>query len=133
VSGQLKIAPEHTEEKVLKNMGKPGTRDLLDFKKEYDRINNEKELHQHLSYYFIAAHPGCDEVDMKKAVSFIRKELGAQPEQAQIFTPTPSTISTLMYYTGVNPLTGEKVFVEKNIGAKEYQKRILTGEKPPQR
>jgi radical SAM superfamily enzyme YgiQ (UPF0313 family) len=133
VSGQLKIAPEHTEDKVLKNMGKPGTRDLLDFKKEYDRINNEKGLHQHLSYYFIAAHPGCDELDMKKAVSFIRKELGSQPEQAQIFTPTPSTISTLMYYTGVNPLTGEKVFVEKNIGAKEHQKRILTGEKPPQR
>ena len=126
VSGQLKIAPEHTEERVLGLMRKPGTRYLKEFKKRFDRINAKQKKNQFLTYYLIAAHPGCtleDEVKMKQYVS---SELHIHPEQVQIFTPTPSTYSTLMYYTETNPWTGEKMFVEKSIGGKEKQKKFIT-------
>ncbi|HNZ29024.1 MAG TPA: YgiQ family radical SAM protein [Candidatus Goldiibacteriota bacterium] len=127
VSGQLKVAPEHSEEKVLKLMNKPGTRDLLKFKTEFEKAGSKKGLEQYLTYYFIAAYPGCGESEMKKAALFVKDVLKTKAEQVQIFTPTPSTLATAMYYTGKNPITGETVFVEKNIGAKEWQKRILTG------
>ncbi len=154
ISGQLKIAPEHTEDSVLNLMRKPGTRYLNEFKKRFDRIDREissrsltckpcegslssskinlrkvraglQKNRQFLTYYLIAAHPGStlqDELRMKK---FISKELKITPEQVQIFTPTPSTYSTLMYYTEMNPWTGEKLFIEKNIGKKEKQKKII--------
>jgi len=126
VSGQLKIAPEHTEDKVLGLMRKQGTRYLTEFKKRFDRINAKKKKEQFLTYYLIAAHPGCDIEDEIRMKQFVSKELRTNPEQVQIFTPTPSTYSTLMYYTEMNPWTGEKLFVEKNIGGKEKQKRIVT-------
>lgn len=124
VSGQIKIAPEHTEDKVLGLMRKPGMRYLKEFKKRFEKLNKNKN--QFLTYYLIAAHPGCDIEDEIKMKQFVSKELHTNPEQVQIFTPTPSTYSTLMYFTEMNPWTGEKLFVEKNIGGKEKQKKIIT-------
>jgi uncharacterized radical SAM protein YgiQ len=125
VSGQLKIAPEHTENKVSRLMRKPGTYYLKEFKKRFDKLNTDKN--QFLTYYLIAAHPGCDIGDELKMKQYISKELKTNPEQVQIFTPTPSTYSTLMYYTEMNPWTGEKLFVEKNLGKKEKQKKTIMG------
>ena len=125
ISGQMKIAPEHTEEKVLKLMGKPGRKQLRDFRDLFDKLNQKAGKKQFLTYYLIAAHPGCDRNDMLKLKEYASKELQLRPEQVQIFTPLPSTYSALMYYTGKNPFTGEKLFVEKDLLRKEDQKRIV--------
>jgi uncharacterized radical SAM protein YgiQ len=127
VSGQMKLAPEHTEQGVLNKMGKAGKDTLLDFRDRFLRISSRKGTKQFLTYYFLAAHPGCTETDMKRLRSFVDKNLRLGPEQVQIFTPTPSTYSTLMYYTGLDPFTGEKIFVEKDPVCKKRQKDILTG------
>jgi uncharacterized radical SAM protein YgiQ len=129
VSGQLKIAPEHTEDKVLGLMRKPGTRYLTEFKKRFDRTNAKLQKSQFLTYYLIAAHPGCSLEDEVKMKQFVSKELHTNPEQVQIFTPTPSTYSTLMYYTEMNPWTGEKLFVEKSLGEKNRRKKIITNKR----
>jgi uncharacterized radical SAM protein YgiQ len=128
VSGQLKIAPEHTEDAVLKRMGKPGIKDLQVFKEYFDELNKKMGKKQFLTYYLIAAHPGCDALAMDKLRIFTARELKITPEQVQIFTPLPSTYSTLMYYTGKDPFTGEKLFVEKDMKGKEHQKAmVVTG------
>jgi uncharacterized radical SAM protein YgiQ len=127
VSGQLKLAPEHTEGSVVALIGKPGADCLVDFKRKFDEANRKAGKDQFLTYYLIAAHPGCADADMIKMKKFVSKELKINPEQVQIFTPTPSTWSTLMYYTGINPFTKEKIFVEKGDGAKLRQKKIITG------
>ncbi|MDY6967308.1 MAG: YgiQ family radical SAM protein, partial [Spirochaetota bacterium] len=126
VSGQLKIAPEHTENNILSLMGMPQNNLLLEFKKRFDAFSKRTGKNQFLTYYFIAAHPGCRESDMKNLKKFIRKYLKINPEQVQVFTPTPSTYSSLMYYTGLNPFTGEKIFVEKSSKGREKQKQIIT-------
>jgi uncharacterized radical SAM protein YgiQ len=126
ISGQMKIAPEHTSPKVLDAMGK-NEKYLIEFKKKFDMINKEIGKKQFLTYYFIAAHPGCSEEEMQDLSGFLKKELKMNPEQVQIFTPTPSTYSTLMYYTGYNPLTKSKIFVEKDLNKKSKQKEIITG------
>jgi len=125
ISGQLKIAPEHSCEDVLKRMGKTAQNYLKDFKKLFDDLNKQHGKNQFLTYYFIAAHPGCGIEEMKKLKQFTIKELKLFPEQVQIFTPTPSTYSTLMYYTGHDPNTGENVFVEKEMNKKSAQKEII--------
>ncbi|MHC1772308.1 MAG: YgiQ family radical SAM protein [Flexilinea sp.] len=125
VSGQLKVAPEHDSPKVLELMGKPGKEELLQFKKEFDRINLKIGQKQFLTYYFIAAHPGCTVKDMMFLKKFSQDELNLTPEQIQIFTPTPSTWSTVMYVTETNPFTMEHVFVEKDPQQKQKQKEIL--------
>ena len=125
-SGQLKIAPEHSEDKVLNLMGKPGKRYLTDFKNKFYQYSKEVGKNQFLTYYMIAAHPGCTENDMHKLKNFASEKLAISPEQVQIFTPTPSTYSTLMYYTEINPFTGEKLFVEKDISKAIKQKSIAT-------
>ena len=125
VSGQMKVAPEHIVPHVLDLMGKQDAKKLLEFKRIFDRLSARAGKRQFLTYYFIAAHPGCTNQDMAKAKAFARNQLGIAPEQVQIFTPTPSTFSTLMYFTGCHPGTGEKIFVEKNPRQKEKQKRIL--------
>ena len=125
VSGQMKIAPEHTEDKVLALMGKQGKAPLKEFKDRFYKINEKYGLKQFLTYYLIAAHPGCDEKDMLDLKRFASAELKVNPEQVQIFTPTPSTYSTLMYYTEVNPFTRKKMFVEKDNGRKQRQKDIV--------
>lgn len=125
ISGQMKIAPEHTEDRVLALMGKPGKQSLIDFKKLFDKVNGTKENKKYLTYYLIAAHPGCDIKDMKNLKNFTTHELRINPEQAQIFTPTPGTYSAVMYYTGLDPKSKKPIFVEKNMAKKEEQKAIV--------
>ncbi|MBN2782114.1 MAG: YgiQ family radical SAM protein [Campylobacterales bacterium] len=125
ISGQMKVAPEHTSQKVLELMGKPGKDELIKFKKLYDKLNKEEGKNQFLTYYLIAAHPGCNENDMKDLKNFTTNELQMNPEQAQIFTPTPGTYSAVMYYTELDPKTRKKIFVEKDMGKKEKQKNIV--------
>ncbi len=121
-SGQLKIAPEHSEQKVLTLMGKMKAEYVKQFKEMFDSLRDKDQF---LTYYFIAAHPGCNESDMIKLKKFIKENLKITPEQVQIFTPTPSTFSTLMYYTELDPLSLTKIFVEKSQKGKEKQKSII--------
>ncbi len=125
ISGQMKVAPEHTSEHVLHLMNKPGKQTLVDFKKLYDRLNKEEGKNQFLTYYLIAAHPGCTEKDMHDLKRFTTQELKMNPEQAQVFTPTPGTYSAVMYYTEMDPVTRKKIFVEKDTARKEKQKQIV--------
>ncbi|OIP53218.1 MAG: YgiQ family radical SAM protein, partial [Helicobacteraceae bacterium CG2_30_36_10] len=125
ISGQMKVAPEHTQQHVLELMGKPGKQTLIDFKKLYDQLNKEEGKEQFLTYYLIAAHPGCEEKDMHELKRFTTDELQMNPEQAQVFTPTPGTYSAVMYYTEMNPVTRKKIFVEKDTKRKEKQKQIV--------
>ncbi|MGD0879327.1 MAG: YgiQ family radical SAM protein [Anaerolineales bacterium] len=126
VSGQMKVAPEHTQEQVLELMGKPGTASLLEFKTRFDDLNRLAGKRQFLTYYLIAAHPGCTEADMQNLRLFASRKLRIHPEQVQVFTPTPSTYSSLMYYTEIDPFTGQPLFVEKDARRKERQKEIVT-------
>ena len=125
ISGQMKVAPEHTEQHVLDLMGKPGKQTLVDFKKLYDKLNREEGKNQFLTYYLIAAHPGCEEKDMHELKRFTSEELKMNPEQAQVFIPTPGTYSAVMYYTELDPVSRKKIFVEKDIRRKEKQKEIV--------
>ena len=129
VSGQMKIAPEHTEGKILKLMNKPDKDILIRFRKEFYKITKAVGKNQFLTFYLIAAHPGCTEKDMKDLKEFMNNVMKIQPEQVQIFTPLPSTLSALMYYTEQNPLTGEELFVEKDGNRKDKQKKIVTEKK----
>jgi len=124
-SGQMKIAPEHTESRVLRLMGKPGRKILLQFRDLFYKLTKAARKKQFLTYYLIAAHPGCTERDMHALRRFASRRLQINPEQVQIFTPTPSTYSTLMYHTEMDPFTGEKLFVEKKLAKKARQKSIL--------
>ena len=124
VSGQMKVAPEHTEEHVLIKMGKPGTASLVEFKQLFDRMTCEAGKQQFLTYYLIAAHPGCTDEDMRRMKRFASRTLKMNPEQVQIFLPAPSTYSALMYYTGMDPFTGKPLFVERDPVKKERQKNI---------
>ncbi|HBD08469.1 MAG TPA: YgiQ family radical SAM protein [Syntrophobacteraceae bacterium] len=126
VSGQMKVAPEHTEDNVLKTMGKPGSASLVEFKQRFDDLNRQAGKKQFLTYYLIAAHPGCTEADMQRVRIFASRELHIHPEQVQVFTPTPSTYSSLMYYTERDPFTGKPLFVEKDQRRKERQKEAVT-------
>lgn len=126
VSGQMKVAPEHAVDSVLCLMGKPGTDSLLQFKQQFDKLSRQAEKNQFLTYYFIAAHPGCTLSDMKALKQFSTEKLKMNPEQVQIFTPTPSTYSTLMYHTGLDPFSNQAIFVEKQNSGKSKQKEVIT-------
>ena len=133
-SGQLKIAPEHTQPDVLKRMNKPDLDNLLAFKERFDTLDEKVRGKQFLTYYLIAAYPGCTLGDMQALKRVAQQELQILPEQVQVFTPTPSTYASVMYYTEKDPFTGEAIFVEKNPAAKKQQKEIITGHnKPPQK
>ncbi|MCP4686092.1 MAG: radical SAM protein, partial [bacterium] len=125
-SGQLKVAPEHTEDSVLKLMGKPGEAALSEFNALFANAVASSGKDQFLTYYLIAAHPGCTEDEMKCLKSYTSRHLRINPEQVQIFTPLPSTYSALMYYTEKDPFTGKRIFVEKDINRKKKQKDVLT-------
>ena len=125
VSGQLKIAPEHTNPDVLNIMGKPEVHLLERFINKYYEFNRQAGKKQFLTYYFIAAHPGCGINEMKSLKRFISSKLKFNPEQVQIFTPLPSTYSALMYYTGKNPWTNKKIYVEYQLNKKIKQKKII--------
>ncbi|MGE4268628.1 MAG: YgiQ family radical SAM protein [Deferribacterales bacterium] len=128
VSGQMKIAPEHTQDNVLGLMGKPSAEVLKKFVAEFQKRNKGKK--QFLTYYLIAAHPGCTIKDMGDLKRFTSKQLRINPEQVQIFTPLPSTYSALMYYTEKDPFTGKEIFVEKNQQKRKDQKdAIIPAEK----
>jgi uncharacterized radical SAM protein YgiQ len=125
ISGQLKIAPEHTEESILQRMGKPGKDQLVRFKNLFYQLTQKAKKNQFLTYYFIAAYPGCRDEDMSRLKKFCSTELKTTPEQVQIFTPTPSTYASLMYYTERDPFSGKPLFVEKSNPKKEKQKNIV--------
>jgi radical SAM superfamily enzyme YgiQ (UPF0313 family) len=139
ISGQMKIAPEHTDDKVLELMGKPGSEILRRFLEMLKKRSADGAVFHSdkkndyappssifLTYYFIAAYPGCTEKEMRNLKNFIGANLKIRPEQTQIFTPTPSTNATLMYYCGKD-LSGGKIFVEKDRNKKQKQKRIICG------
>jgi uncharacterized radical SAM protein YgiQ len=129
ISGQMKVAPEHSEDRVLQSMGKPGREGLLVFRDLFRRLTAEAGKPQFLTYYLIAAHPGCTQGEMEALHRFANHELAIQPEQVQLFTPTPSTISTLMYHTERDPFRRRKIFVEKTTAGRERQKKILIAKK----
>jgi uncharacterized radical SAM protein YgiQ len=129
VSGQMKVAPEHTEAHVLARMGKPGPEELVRFKTLFDELSAESGKEQYLTYYLIAAYPGCSEADMLRLKMFASRTLHISPEQVQLFIPTPSTYSSLMYATGLDPFTLEPIFVEKDAQRRERQKQVVV-EKP---
>jgi uncharacterized radical SAM protein YgiQ len=126
VSGQMKIAPEHTEPYILKLMGKPSSQSLKSFKEQFEKLSREARKEQYLTYYLIAAYPGCSNSDMRKLKEYATSNLHISPEQVQVFTPTPSTYASVMYYTEIDPFTGNKIFVEKNLHNKNYQKELVT-------
>jgi len=127
ISGQLKIAPEHCEDHVLALMGKPGIESTRRFIRRFRRKTRELSKKQFLTCYFIAAHPGCTVKDMERVKDFARSELHFTPEQVQIFTPSPATIATLMYYTETSWPDGRSIFVEKTAVGREKQKQAVVG------
>jgi len=131
ISGRLRIAPEHCVPKVLRLMGKPGVAPLLTFRDLFYKFSRGAGKRQFLSPYFIAAHPGCTAADMKSLQLFATRELSLPPDQVQIFTPAPATISTLMYATERDPFTSRRIFVEKTAAGRERQKQILVVKKTP--
>lgn len=131
VSGQLRVAPEHSEPAVLARMHKPSTESLIAFKQRFDALGDDVRRKQYLSYYLIAAYPGCTMDDMRALRQFASQTLGILPEQVQVFTPTPSTYASVMYYTEKDPFTGEPLFVEKNPAARQRQKEQITGHNAP--
>ena len=130
ISGQLKIAPEHIHEPLLKLMGKPGRRCLDDFVRLFGRLNRRMEARRFLTYYFMAAHPGCTLEDMRRLSEYAGRNLRLVPEQVQIFTPSPSTYATLMYHTGIDPFGGNPLFVERGVRGKIEQKNVLVPASP---
>lgn len=132
VSGRLKVAPEHTSDKVLMLMRKPSFRLFGEFKKVFDQINRQENLHQQLIPYFISSHPGCHEEDMAELAA-ITKRLDFHLEQVQDFTPTPMTVSTETWYTGYDPYTLEPVFSAKTPREKLAQREFFFWYKPEER
>lgn len=129
VSGQLKVAPEHVADAVLEKMGKPGNDVYRSFVKKYKRINEEMGKKQFLVPYLMSSHPGST---LKEAVTLAEylRDLGYMPEQVQDFYPTPSTISTCMYYTGVDPRTMKPVYVPVNPHEKAMQRALIQYRNP---
>ena len=132
VSGQLRVAPEHVSNQVLKYMGKPSHEVYQKFLEEFDKANQKAGLQQFAVPYFMSSHPGCTMKEAVKLAEYVR-ELGFTPEQVQDFYPTPSTLSTCMYYTGIHPLTGEKVYVPKNAHEKSIQRALMQYKNPANR
>ncbi|MGM9759765.1 MAG: YgiQ family radical SAM protein [Parabacteroides sp.] len=129
VSGRLKVAPEHTQDNVLKMMRKPTFSLFERFKRIFDRINQRHGLKQQLIPYFISSHPGCREADMAE-LAIQTKRLHFQLEQVQDFTPTPMTLATEMYYTGYHPYTLEKVYTARSKEQKLAQRQFFFWYKP---
>lgn len=132
VSGQLRVAPEHVSDQVLKYMGKPCHSVYEEFLREYDKANKRTGRQQYAVPYFMSSHPGCTMKEAVKLAEYVR-DLGFTPEQVQDFYPTPSTLSTCMYYTGIHPLTGEKVYVPRNPHEKAIQRALMQYKNPENR
>ncbi len=124
VSGRLKVAPEHTEDHVLALMRKPPFEQFESFRRFFDRINQEAQLREQLIPYFISSHPGCRVEDMAE-LAVKTKKMNFRLEQVQDFTPTPMTLATVMYYTGLNPYTMKPVFVARTKEQKLEQRQFF--------
>jgi len=124
ISGQLKVAPEHISSKVLKQMGKPGREVYDSFVKKFEQLNQKLGMNQYVVPYLMSSHPGSD---LKAAIELAEyiKKWGYTPEQVQDFYPTPGSLSTAVYYTGMDPLTGEAVYVPKTPKEKQMQRALL--------
>ncbi len=132
VSGRLKVAPEHTNDAVLRLMRKPPFAQFHRFKKIFDTINSRYNLKQQIIPYFISSHPGST-IESMAELAAETKQLNFHLEQVQDFTPTPMTMATEMYYTGINPETGEKVYVARSMRDKEAQRKFFFWYKPEER
>ena len=132
VSGRLKVAPEHTSDRVLYLMRKPSFQQFYEFKRMFDRINREENLREQIIPYFISSHPGCREEDMAE-LAVITKHLDFHLEQVQDFTPTPMTNATETWYTGYDPYTLEQVFCAKTPREKLAQRQYFFWYKPEER
>ncbi|MEG2774484.1 MAG: YgiQ family radical SAM protein [Acetivibrio sp.] len=129
VSGQLKVAPEHISDQVLKLMGKPQNGVYEEFIQEYNKTNEKLNKKQFVVPYLMSSHPGSTMKEAVKLAEYVR-DLGYMPEQVQDFYPTPATISTCMYYTGLDPRTMEKVYVPKSQREKEMQRALIQYRNP---
>ena len=129
VSGQLKVAPEHISDNVLKRMGKPENSVYRRFMKEYEKMNQKLGKKQYLVPYLMSSHPGSTLKEAVELAEYLR-DLGYMPEQVQDFYPTPSTLSTCMYYTGYDPRTMEQVYVPTNPHEKAMQRALIQYRNP---
>ena len=123
ISGQLRVAPEHISDRVLAMMGKPENNVYESFVREFEKINKRTGRDQYLVPYLMSSHPGSTLDDAIRLAEYLH-EKKIRPDQVQDFYPTPGTVSTCMYYTGLNPLTMEKVFVTKNPHEKALQRAL---------
>lgn len=123
ISGRLKVAPEHTSDNVLMLMRKPSFKLFYELKKIFDSLNRQNNVNQQIVPYFISSHPGCKNTDMGE-LSLVTKNLKIKPEQVQDFTPTPMTLATVMYYSGIDPYSSKKVYSartrEEKLGQRKY-------------
>jgi len=132
ISGQLKVAPEHCIDSVLDYMGKPHIGVYERFMEKYARLNKRYDMEQYVVPYLMSSHPGCTLSDAVNLAEYLQSR-GRQPEQVQDFYPTPGTISTCMYYTGLDPVTMKKVYVPKTPREKELQRALLQWKRPEKR
>lgn len=132
ISGQLKVAPEHISPKVLYYMGKPGKEVFEEFRKKYEESNRRNKMNQFLVPYFMSSHPGCTLEDAIMLAEYMKKNR-LHPEQVQDFYPTPGTLSTCMFYTGIDPRTGKKVYVAKTPEEKAMQRALMQYNRPENR
>lgn len=129
VSGQLKVAPEHVVPEVLARMGKPPAEVFLAFCRRYEAENRKLGLRQYLVPYFISSHPGCTLEDAVALAEFLR-DRGCYPEQVQDFIPTPGSAATAMYYSGIDPASGQEVYVARDPHDKALQRALLRYKEP---
>lgn len=129
ISGQLKVAPEHVADPVLQKMGKPGNQVYQKFAQKYKKINEQLGIKQYLVPYLMSSHPGSTLQEAVALAEYLR-DLGYMPEQVQDFYPTPSTLSTTMYYTGLDPRTMKPVYVPKNPHEKAMQRALIQYRNP---
>ena len=132
ISGQLKVAPEHCVAGVLDYMGKPHFDVFERFWRQYQKINDREDKDQYLVPYLMSSHPGCTLRDAVELAEFLHST-GHQPQQVQDFYPTPGTVSTCMYYTGLDPRTMEPVYVARDPHEKALQRSLLQWRRPEMR
>lgn len=132
ISGQLKVAPEHCIDSVLDYMGKPHIGVYEKFMDKYRRLNDKYSKEQYIVPYLMSSHPGSTLQDAVALAEYLNKT-GRQPEQVQDFYPTPGTVSTCMYYTGIDPMTMQPVYVAKNFHDKAMQRALLQWKRPDKR
>ena len=132
VSGQLRVAPEHVSDRVLSYMGKPEHQVYQKFLADFEKANKKTGKKQYVVPYFMSSHPGCTLKDAVKLAEYVR-DMGFMPEQVQDFYPTPSTMSTCMYYTGIDPRTKKEVYIPTNPHEKAMQRALIQYKNPQNR